>query len=220
MNIFKQMKQDAALKKYLTGTALLIAVLLIISAAFIIRDYADADFIFNGERFKPAKVSARSITFRDTTGNTLYVIRQGSVAMAVEYKGMTIRFGGGYGGLTGIGYAFSDGTIADPYSNPEYTRTQLQEINMLNSLRDYFNTISLKHKYPLYYILLVILVIAIIAICMYHICYTEQSCERSMRINPFVREGEPTELALFATKAFGHSAIITSFAIFISVMNK
>jgi len=131
--------------------------------------------------------------------------------------GNTIMYGGGYGGLSGVGYTFSDGTRA--VWNAEFTESQWREVHMLTALREYFNNdVSLKYKYPVYYALFLVLVIIVAPSTMYFVVFTEEAWERRWLTKILVRSGGPTGFALVLLKAISIVPLIILAVTFIRLM--
>lgn len=217
-SISEKMNNDPRFKKYFISIALLVLAFLIIFAFFYIRDYGGQEFVFDGEVFQLAKVSSKQITLRDTGGEELVFTRGDMITLVAEYKGNTVRYGGGYGGLTGIGYLFSDGTTVTAYPSPDLTDLQRSEVQLITALRDYFDNVSLKYKHPFYYVILLIIVIAIAVMSMYVIVYPEEYWEKNIARRLFVHGGEPTDFALFMSEIGGAVAIAASILIYLSLI--
>ena len=214
------MKTDRRLKRCVTGATVLVLALLFIFTFFYIRDRGGRRFIYGRDAFSLAKVSSNSITLRSESGEDLVFTREEMITAIAQYQGYTIRYGGGYDGWTGAGYTFSDGTRMSIESAPDYSASQLREVQLIADLNDYFNNVSLKYRYPFYYIIGIIMLIAAVCRSMYIIFYTAESWEKSFFRRLFVRGGEPTDFALFTYKAAGVIVIMLSFLLLASVIGK
>jgi len=212
-------RSNARFKKYVITTASIVIVLLMVFAFFYIRDWGQRDeFVHDGGIFRLIKVSSKQITLRDAGGDDLLFTKEVTTTLIAEYKGNTVRYGGGHGGLTGLGYTFSDGTRVTAFPLPELSELQQQEVQLIDALRDYFDSVSSKYKHPFYYSLLLIIVIATVSLSMYLVLFTEKCWECNPIRRLFIRSGEPSDFSLFANKVGGIAAIIASFLIFLSLM--
>ena len=204
-------KNDSRKKKYIIRTASLILALLIIFVFFYIRDHKGQIFIYGRDAFHLTKVSSRSITLRSDDGEDMVFTRDAMMTMIAKYKGSTVTYGGGHDGWSGLGYTFSDGTRASTDSSSDYTAKQHREVQLITELRDYFDNVSLKYRYPFYYVLMLIAAILVVFYSMYCFMYPEEHWENSFYRRLYVRSGEPTDLALFMGKAVGVLFIILTF---------
>ena len=216
-NSYVRMSDDPRFKKYIIVSAILVLAFFVVFAFFYIRDYGSHAFEFDGEVFQLSKVSSRQITLHDAAGEELVFTRDGTITVIVDYMGNTIRYGGGYGGLSGAGYTFSDGTRA--VWNAEFTESQWREVHILTALREYFNNdVSLKYKYPVYYVLFLVLIIIVVPFVMYLVVFTEEAWERSWLTKLLVRGGEPTCFALVLLKAISIVPLIILAVTFIRLI--
>ena len=194
-------KNDLRKKQYIIRTASLILALLIIFVFFYIRDYGGQTFIYGRDAFHLSKVSKTSITLRSDGGEDLVFTRESTISITVKYKGKLVRYGVGYGELSGFGYTFSDGTRAPDTYSSDFTAEQHREVQLITELRDYFDNVSLKYKYPFYYVLMLIAAILVVFYSMYCFMYPEEHWENSFYRRLYVSGGEPTDFVLFMGKA-------------------
>lgn len=214
----RRMQDEPRFKAYLIPTGLIVLAVLALFVFIYIRDYGRQTFVYGGEVFQPAGISAKKITLKDEDGELLLFTKEGLITMTAQYKGATVRYGGGYGGLTGAGYTFSDGTTAQFSASAGYTDQQRKEINWLTALRDYFDGVSLKYKHPFYCALLLILVIIVVVSGMHVIFFPEKWWEGNWIARLLIRGGEPTAFALMAAKAVAVIGILVVLIGFFSII--
>ncbi len=221
-HVFEKMFKGPQFKKYILITVAIVLAVCAVFIFFYIYDSAGDIFTFGGESFRLDKVSSKQITLRNADGDELIFTRDGTISVTVEYERGVVRYGGGYSGLTGSGYSFSDGTDTAglPYASSDLTDLQRQEVRLLTELRDYSYNVSLKYRYPFHYAIMLLMVIAIVFASMRPIIYTEESWENSLLRKLFVHGGEPTDFALFAYKAAGVAAIAVTVLMFLSLITK
>ena len=221
MSVLNRMKNDLQLKKSVILASALVLALLILFAFFYIYGWGQRqEFAFSGDAFELVKISPKKMTLRDKQGEILVYTKDEWIERVIQYKGSTIRYGGGYGGLTGAGYTFSDGTRSEAYPAVDFTSAQQRDIRLISALNDYYNSVSMKYKHPFYYTIILIVIIAIVFIATYMIFYPEETWERNTFRRLFVDGGEPTDFALFVIKSIGIIAIIASFVVFLSIIVK
>ncbi len=213
--VLERMRSDPRFRKYIFSTALIALALIGVAAFFYIRDMAGPVFTCDGEDFYIDGISSRKMTLLGENGGRLVFATEGYITVTVEYNGKAMRQGGGYGGLTGFGYSFSDGSVAAGVASSDLTALQKREVRLMEDLRDYFAGISDKYKHPFLYVVFLASVIVIVAVSMHLIFFTEESWENSLLRKLFVQGGEPTEFILLAYKAVGFGAIMISVFMFL-----
>ena len=219
-SISERMSDDPQLKKYFIVAAVLVLVFIIVFVFIYIQDFGGQESIYAvhiREVFQLDRVTSRQITLRDSAGEKLVYIRDSKVPAVQQqysYKGNTVTYGGGHDGIMGpgmtLGYTFSDGSEAALGS--VFTDSQQREVLLMETLRGYFDNISLKYKYPFYYVLLLLFSIAIVPALLHIIFFTEDACKRSVAERLFIRGGEPTGFAVVFLKV-GSGVILALWAV-------